>query len=217
MIPVLNDHFQDQVKAVEDLILSEVNVKNLEFLKDDSGIISKKIKANFKALGPRYGKMMKKLAPALNNFSKEQIAELEDQGKYNLDLEGETIEILISDVEILTEDIPGWQVANEGALTIALDVTLTDELINEGIARDFVNKVQLMRKSNGYEVTDRIRLQVENSSEKISLAIQRNFDYICSETLAKSLDLVDIINGGNAEKVEFGEELETRIHIDRVV
>ena len=217
MIPVLNDRFKGQVEAVEDLILSEVNVKNLEFLLDDSGIISKKIKANFKALGPRYGKMMKKLAPALMSFSKEQIAELEEQGKYMLDLEGEAIEILISDVEILTEDIPGWQVANEGTLTVALDITLTDELVEEGIARDFVNKVQTLRKSSGFEVTDKIQLEVENSSEKISRAIQNYFDYICSETLAKSLNLVDNINGGNAERVEFGNELETRIHIIRAV
>ncbi len=217
MIPVLNEHFREQVEAVEDLILSEVNVKNLDFLQDDSGIISKKLKANFKALGPRYGKMMKKLAPVLMNFTKEQIAELEEQGKYMLDLEGEKIEILITDVEILTEDIPGWQVANEGTLTVALDITLSDDLVEEGIAREFVNKVQTMRKSSGYEVTDKILLEVENSSEKISKAIQNNFNYICSETLAKSLKLVDKINGGNAEPVELGDELETRIHIIRAI
>lgn len=213
MIPVLNDHFKEQVGAVEDLILSEVNVKQLEFLKDDSGIISKKLKANFKALGPRYGKLMKKLAPALMNFTKEQIAELEQNEKYVLNLEGEEVEILIGDVEILTEDIPGWQVANEGSLTVALDITLTEELIEEGIARDLVNKIQNLRKDNGFEVTDKIFLQVEKSSEKLTQAIEKNFNYICSETLAKSLDLVDRINGDEPEPVEFGDDLETRIKI----
>jgi len=215
MIPVLNEHFRDQVNAVKDLILSEVNVKNLEFLKDDSGIISKKLKANFKTLGPRYGKLMKKLAPALMNFTKDQIAELEQNGKYNLEIDGEDVEILITDVEILTEDIPGWQVATEGSLTVALDTTLTEELVEEGIARDLVNKIQNLRKDNGYEVTDKILLQVEKSSEKLNQAIENNFDYICSETLAQSLDLVEKINGEEQEPVAFGDDMVTRIKIDR--
>jgi isoleucyl-tRNA synthetase len=195
------------------LILSEVNVKHLEFLKDDSGIVSKKVKANFKALGPRYGKLMKKLAPVLANFSKEQIVELEQNGKYNLDIEGEAVEILISDVEIMTEDIPGWLIANEGTHSVALDITLTEDLIEEGMARDLVNRIQNIRKDYGFEVTDKIVLEIENNSEKINQAIQNNFDYICSETLAKSLNLVKSLNGEKAENVEFGEELETRIKI----
>ncbi len=213
MIPVLDDHFKEQVSAVESLILSEVNVKNLEFLKDDSGILSKKLKANFKALGPRYGKMMKKLAPAIINFSKSQISELEQNGKYNLQIDGEDVEILLSDVDILTEDIPGWQVANEGSLTVALDITLSDPLIKEGIARDLVNKIQLIRKQYGFEVVDRILLEVENSSEKINQAIEANFSYICSETLANSLNLVEHINNGKAETADLGENLSTRIKI----
>jgi len=213
MIPVLDDHFKEQVSAVESLILSEVNVKHLEFLKDDSGILSKKLKANFKALGPRYGKLMKKLAPALMNFSKAQISELEQNGKYNLQIEGEEIEILLSDVDILTEDIPGWQVANEGSLTVALDITLSDDLIKEGIARDLVNKIQNIRKDYGFEVIDRILLEVENSSEKINQSIEANYSYICSETLANSLNLVDHINNGKAETADFGENLSTRIKI----
>jgi isoleucyl-tRNA synthetase len=217
MIPVLNEHFKSQVLAVESLILSEVNVKNIEFLKDDSGILSKKLKANFKALGPRYGKMMKKIAPMLMNFNKDQISTLEQNGKYNLNVEGEEIEILLSDVEILTEDIPGWQVATDGSLTVALDITLTGDLISEGVARDLVNKIQNLRKDSGYEVTDKITLEIENSSEKINLAVNNNFDYICSETLAKSLHLVNEINEGKAVTAEFGDDLETRIKIEKAV
>ncbi len=213
MIPVLNSHFKEQISAIENLILSEVNVKHLEFLKDDSGIVSKKLKANFKALGPRYGKLMKKLAPVLMNFNKDQISELEQNEKYILNIEGESVEILITDVEILTEYVPGWLIANEGSLTVALDITLNEDLIEEGMARDLVNRIQNLRKDYGFEVTDKISLKVENKSKKINQAIMNNYNYICSETLTNSLLLVDQINLGTVESVEFGEELETHIII----
>ncbi len=215
MIPALNEHFKEQVAAVESLILSEVNVKNLEFLKDDSGILSKKLKANFKTLGPRYGKMMKKIAPVLMNFDNDQISTLEQEGKYNLTIEDTPIEILLSDVEIVTEDIPGWQVANEGKLTVALDITISDELRKEGIARDLVNKIQNLRKDKGYEVVDHIYLEIQNSSQEINQAIAHNFDYICSETLAKSLLMVDHINDGHGELAALADDLETRIKIEK--
>lgn len=215
MVPPLSPEFKEQVSAIEHLILSEVNVKQLEFLKDDSGIVSKSLKANFKALGPRYGKQMKKLAVELAGFTPAQTNELEKNGRYQLQLDGEMIEILLSDVEIITEDIPGWLIANDGALTVALDITLTDELIDEGIARDLVNRIQNMRKDKGFEVTDKINLIIAKDSKKINQAIENNYNYICSETLALSLHMVESINVQQSETIEIGDELQTMISIEK--
>jgi isoleucyl-tRNA synthetase len=215
MLPVIDDNFKMQVQAVEQLILSEVNVKAMEFLQDDSGIVSKKLKANFKALGPRYGKMMKKLAPAIAAFNGSQIAQLEKEGRIDFQLEGEEINLLLSDVEIITEDIPGWLIANEGTLTVALDITLTPELIDEGIARDFVNKIQNLRKEKGFEVTDKIVISVEKNAANLEAAIANNFDYICSETLAVKLDITDTISNNSAELIELNNEMQTRLLIEK--
>jgi isoleucyl-tRNA synthetase len=215
MVPLLSPQFKEQVSAVDHLILSEVNVKHLEFLKDDSGIVSKSLKANFKALGPRYGKQMKKLAAGLAAFTPAQINELEKNGCFQLQLDGEMIEILLSDVEVITEDIPGWLIANDGALTVALDISLTDELIDEGIARDLVNRIQNLRKDKGFEVTDKINLIIAKDSEKINQAIENNYNYICSETLALSLEMVESINGQQSETIEIGDELQTMISIEK--
>ncbi len=212
MIPVLNPHFKEQVEAVEKLILSEVNVKELEFMSDDSGMLVKKLKPNFKTLGPRYGKLMKKLAAALMNFETEQINELENTGKYLLDLDGEQAEITLADVEISTQDIPGWLIATEGNLTVALDITLTDELRQEGLARDLVNKIQNLRKDKDFDVTDKIDLQVQKNVQ-INEAIQNNYQYICSETLANSLEMVDSFNGNAGVEVEIGDDIKTKIDI----
>ncbi|HZK08407.1 MAG TPA: isoleucine--tRNA ligase [Bacteroidales bacterium] len=215
MVPLLSPQFKEQVSAVEHLILSEVNVKQLEFLKDDSGIVSKSLKANFKELGPRYGKQMKKLAAELVAFTPAQIDQLEKNGSYQLHLDSEMIEILLSDVEIITEDIPGWLIANDGALTVALDISLTEELIDEGIARDLVNRIQNLRKDKGYEVIDKINLIIAKDSEKINQAIENNYNYICSETLALSLELVESINEQQSETIEIGDELQTMISIEK--
>jgi isoleucyl-tRNA synthetase len=215
MIPVLNPKFEKQLKRVEDLILSEVNVKEIDYLQDTSGILVKSIKPNFKALGPKYGKMMKQIAAAINAFSQDDISRIEEDGKYTLDIDGQELEILIDDVEILTEDIPGWLITGMGNLTVALDVTLTPDLIQEGISRDLVNRIQNLRKENGFEVTDKIILKIEKNNE-ISDAIQNNYDYICSETLAESLDMIEKLPDDEIITVELADKLEAKIIIRKV-
>ncbi|NOR87411.1 MAG: isoleucine--tRNA ligase [Bacteroidales bacterium] len=200
MIPVLNKKFQHQIENITDLILSEVNVKNLEFMTEDSGLLVKKIKANFKALGPKYGKLMKMIAAAIGQFTKDDIKQLEKEGTYKLDINGEEVEIELADVEISTDDIPGWLIATQGPLTIALDITITEELKQEGIARDLVNKIQGLRKDKGLEVTDQINLTLKIHEEIVD-AVNNNYSYICSETLATNLNLVD-------SDIEDGETIE---------
>jgi len=190
MIPVLSDKFKQQVEKITDLILSEVNVKNLEFMTEDSGLLVKKIKANFKALGPKYGKMMKMIAAAIGSFSQDDIKKLEKEGKYTLHIQDKEIVIEPSDVEISTDDIPGWLIATQGPLTIALDITITEELRQEGIARDIINKIQGIRKDKGLDVTDQILLKIKKQADTDE-AINNNISYICSETLAKDLQMVD--------------------------
>jgi len=215
MIPVLDNHFKDQIDSITKLILSEVNVKELEFMSDDSGMLVKQMKPNFKTLGPRYGKMMKQLAVILSGFTGAQINKLEQNGKYVLVVDGEEVEILLSDVEINTQDIPGWIISTEGSLTVALDITMTEELREEGIARDLVNKIQNLRKDKNFEVTDKINLFIVKN-EKIETAIQNNLQYICSETLAKTLGLVQEINSGDdCTEVELGEDIIARINIEK--
>jgi isoleucyl-tRNA synthetase len=212
MIPVLDDHFKSQIEAVEKLILSEVNVKELEFMTDDSGMLVKQIKPNFKTLGPRYGKMMKSIAAAFSDFDNDRISQLETEGKYLLNIEEQEVEILLSDVEINTQDIPGWLIASESNLTVALDITITEELREEGIARELVNKIQNLRKENNYDVTDKILVQVVKN-EKIESALKNNYHYICSETLAKSLDVVEKISNNAGVEVELGDDLAVVIQI----
>nr|NQU89014.1 isoleucine--tRNA ligase [Bacteroidota bacterium] len=216
MIPALSDQFKEQIEAVTNLIASEVNVKTVEFMDENSGMLVKMVKPNFKALGPRYGKLMKKLAPAIMKLDGGQINELEENGRFMLDLEGQEIEILISDVEICTQDIPGWLISTEGNLTVALDITIDEKLKDEGIARDLVNKIQNLRKESEFEVTDNILLKVEKN-EKINSAIANNLKYICSETLARSLDLVDKINDNAGVTVELGDEIKATITIARII
>ena len=215
MIPVLDEKFEKQLKAVENLILSEVNVKELEYLQDTTGVLVKSVKPNFKALGPRYGKMMKQIAAAVNAFTQEDIAKIENDEKCVIGIDGREVEILLSDVDIITRDIPGWLLSGMGNLTVALDVTLTPELIEEGIARDLVNRIQNLRKDKGFEVTDKIILKIEKNS-KISEAIQNNYDYICSETLTESLDLTEELPEDQIIRVELADKLEARIIIEKV-
>jgi len=213
-VPVLDETFREQLHDVEQLILSEVNVKELEYLDDTAGILVKKIKPNFKALGPRFGKMMKQIAAAINGFSQEDIQQIENEGKATLRISEEKVEIMLEDVEIMSEDIPGWLVANEGKLTVALDVTITDELRNEGIARELINRIQNLRKEKGLEVTDQIILQVQKQ-EEINDAILNNNDYICSETLARQLCYVDRISEENRLAVDLGDDLQTFVMIEK--
>jgi len=183
MIPVLNSKFENQIRNVENLILSEVNVKSIEYITEDSGVLVKKIKPNFKSLGPRYGKLMKKIADAVGNFNQDDIKKLEHENAYLLNIDGQDITITPEDVEISTEDIPGWIVANQDNLTVALDISLTPELKNEGLARELVNRIQNIRKDLGMEVTDHISLTIENNSDTDE-AFSSFKEYICSETLA---------------------------------
>ncbi|MDT8393116.1 MAG: isoleucine--tRNA ligase [Bacteroidales bacterium] len=215
MIPVLNAKFERQLKKVEDLILSEVNVKEIEYLQETAGILVKSIKPNFKTLGPKYGKMMKQIAAAVNAFTQDDIAKIEQDGKFIIHLDDKEVDILLDDVEIVTEDIPGWLIAGMGPLTVALDISLTPELIEEGISRDLVNRIQNLRKDRGFEVTDKINLKIEKNS-KISNAIQNNYNYICSETLAESLDMIEKLPEHELIRVELADKLEAKIILEKV-
>ncbi len=212
MVPVLNETFKRQLEDVQNLILSEVNVKELEYLEESSGVLVKKVKPDFKKLGPRFGKEMKGVAAAINQMDQEQIAEIEREGKLKIALSnGQEVEILLDDIEVSSEDIPGWLVASEGKYTVALDIGISDELKQEGIAREVVNRIQNFRKDAGFEVTDKIDLQIESHSG-IDNAINNNKDYICSETLAARLELVDEIKEKNF-KIEIDEEVETYVSL----
>ena len=187
MLPASSDHFRQQVEAVCDLICSEVNVKAVEFLAPDDKMLVKRIKPNFKTLGPRYGKSMKAVSAAIAAFSSDQINALEAVGQYAFEVEGQKVELTLADVEISTQDIPGWVVANEGSLTVALDITLTDSLRNEGMARELVNRIQNIRKES-FDVTDRIVVDLERGEWDV--AVESFRDYICSETLTTQFNLV---------------------------
>jgi isoleucyl-tRNA synthetase len=204
MIPVLNDNFEEKFDAVKDLILSEVNVKEVEYITDTSGILVKKIKPDYKSLGPRYGKLMKFVAPAIAKMSPENIAELEKEGKFELDVDEKSIQITLEDVEIISEDIPGWLVTNDGPFTVALDVTVTDELKKEGIAREFINRIQNLRKESGFNVTDKINVQIQKQAS-INTAIEKYANYIGSQTLALSVVLVDDLNENKAFHLELDD------------
>ena len=202
MVPVLDPDFARRIEAVKDLILSEVNVKELELLEDTTGVLVKKIKPNFKTIGKKYGKHMKAIIAITNQWSQDDIIAVDKNKGWTGEIEGDTIALETEDFEISTDDIPGWLVATEGNYTVALDETISAALKNEGIAREFVNRIQNLRKESGLEVTDRIELRIK-SDDKINLAINDNLNYICSETLANSLGLVEELSG---EKLVFEVE-----------
>lgn len=196
----LNADTRRQIEHVTPLIMSEVNVKTVDFVDDASGILTKKVKPNFKALGPKFGKRMKDVAAAITAMTDAQLKELEANDSLQL---GE-FDLRLADVEILTEDIPGWLVASEGGLTVALDVTVTDELRREGIARDFVNRIQNLRKDRDFAVTDKIRIELERNDDVLADAVEANRSYIQQEVQAVSLELVSGLNGG-ATEIEMDE------------
>ena len=212
MVPVLNPAFQEQFDAVKNIILSEVNVKEVEYLTDAAGIISKKIKANFKTLGPKFGKLMKQISGAIAAFSQEDISQLEKTGIYELNIAGETISLSLEDVEIQTEDIPGWLVASEGSLTIAMDIVLTEELKQEGIAREFINKIQNIRKESDFEVTDRIVLKIQKH-DFYDLAVENFKEYISNQTLASELVMLESLDEENSTLVDIDTEVVARIQV----
>jgi len=206
LLPVVDAKFKEQVLAIQDLILAEVNVEQIEFLEDASTVLVKKIKPNFKALGPKVGGLMKQLSASITDINQEQIAYLEQKGMLPLNLGAVIFDLLLEDVEILSEDIPGWQVANQGKLTVALDTKLTEALKEKGLARELVNRIQNIRKDKGFEITDRIDVRIQGS-EEIQRSIKNNLDYIRSEILAIQFELVDHLEGSDVISVEMDEAL----------
>ncbi len=212
MVPVLNQHFREQFEAVKDIILAEVNVKEVEFITDTEGLVKKRVKPDFKVLGPKYGKLMKNILAAIAGFSQQEIAEIENDGTVGIVVEDQNIDISKDEVEISTEDIPGWTVATEGQMTIALDVEVSEELKQEGIAREFINKIQNLRKDSGFEVTDRISITIQKHNE-FNDALMNFKDYICTQTLAVELLLADELKNQNVSEVEIDKDVFAKIAI----
>ena len=195
MIPVVDEEQRAHIEAVKALIMSEVNVKDIKFVDGAAGVLVKKVKCDFKKMGPKFGKQMKAVAAAVAEMSQEAIAELEKNGSYTLQLDGTDVVVEATDVEIFSEDIPGWLVANEGKLTVALDVTVTEELRREGIARELVNRIQNIRKSSGLEITDKIKITL-SKNQQTDDAVNEYKDYICNQVLGTSLTLTDEVENG---------------------
>jgi isoleucyl-tRNA synthetase len=214
MVPVLDPTMSSRIRAVEDLIRSEVNVKEIELLSADNERIVKQAKANFKLLGKRFGKQMKSVAAAVQGMDVSQISKLERDGKVELTVDGEKVSLDREEIELSSQDIPGWLVASDRELTVALDISLNEALISEGIAREFVNRVQNYRKDMNFEVTDTIVLQVERQPETEN-AIVSNKDYICAETLAESIDLVDKLSDSEPITLDLIEGAETYVSIKK--
>ena len=210
MVPVLDDQSAHRLSAIEDLIRTEVNVKEVEAIRDGGGIV-KSIKPDFKALGPRYGKRMKAIAVAVNGLGSDEAEKLESQGSVMItpdDGQGE-IELLLSDVQIATEDIPGWLVSSEGGLTVALDITIDDELKSEGLSRELVNRVQNLRKDTGLEVVDRITLFID-ANDEVKGRLVENLDYIRTQTLAEEVIWQD---EAGAVQIELDEMTSVKVQI----
>jgi len=209
LLPILDKNFKRQVEQVKELILSETNIKDIEYITDTAGFVKKKIKPNFKALGAKVGKDMKAVAEAIGNLTQENIAILESDGQIQLTIgspqQTTHYSLLTTDVEIIAEDVPGWQVANLGKLTVALDVTVTDELKQEGISRELVNRIQNLRKGLGFEVTDRINVRIQGPLW-LGEALNNNLSYICAEILAEHITLDNELNEGELVEID-GKEI----------
>ena len=211
MVPVVDAYQQESIEAVKALILNEVNVKELKFVDNAAGILVKKIKPDFKKLGPRYGKIMKALAAAIQAMSQDEINAFEKAGTFTLTVEGQEAMIERADVEIISEDIPGWLVANEGRLTVALDITVTENLRKEGLARELVNRIQNLRKSSGYDITDKISVTVL-SNDGMDEAIKDFNSYIANQVLAVSVEITDVIS--DAAEMDF-EDFKLSVRIEK--
>lgn len=211
LLPVLDDHFVAQIDQVKDLILAEINVKEIDYIDDASGLIRKRVKPNFKTLGKRLGKQMKAAADLIAAWGASEIQQLEKSGAFTLHIEGVAFETSLEDYEILTEDIPGWQVATDAGLTVALDVTLTPELEAEGMARELVNRIQNIRKSRDFNVTDRIRITLQEAPS-VQAAVTQFGDYICQETLADVLELIPNLQTG--ELLELPDESQVFVEVE---
>ena len=211
MIPVIDEEQRKHIEAVESLIKAEVNVKEIKFVDSSAGVLVKRVKCDFKKLGPKFGKQMKAVAAAVSEMSQEAITELERNGSYALNLGDAQAVIEASDVEIINEDIPGWLVANEGRLTVALEVAISEELRREGIARELVNRIQNMRKAGGLEITDKIKITISKNTQTDD-AITENKEYICNQVLCVSLELAETVAEGT--EVNF-DDFSLRVKIEK--
>ena len=212
MIPILDENDREEILAVENLIKSEVNVKEIELIDDASGILVKTIKPNFKVLGPRFGKDMRFVGQAIQKLSQDEIAIVEKQGEISLEVNGNFVNLSQAEVEISSQDIEGWLVANQGNLTVALDVTITDDLRKEGNARELVNRVQNLRKETGLEVNDRIKLILQKN-DILERSIVANEEYIKTETLTNELVFVEFLEEGT--EIAF-DNVNTKILIEKL-
>ena len=214
MIPVANDEMKSQLEKISHLIMSEVNIKGIEFLAPDNNILVKNVKPNFKTLGRKYGKQMKQIQTYFANMTQDEIHAYEKNNGTHLNVDGVDVELTLEDALISTQDIPGWAVTSEGNFTVALDMTITEELFNEGLAREIVNRVQTLRKNSGFEVTDRIVISIEKN-EQIETAVERFNSYICSETLANSIQIVDKLEGDDVLEDELTDKVIVRMKITK--
>jgi isoleucyl-tRNA synthetase len=211
IIPVNSSEQRDEILAVSDLVKHEVNVKEVELLEDASEILVKQIKPNFKVLGPRFGKDMKLISNAIQKFQEKDIKEIEEKGVLEIEINGKSIRLQSSDVEITSQDIEGWLVANQGSITVALDVTVSRTLKAEGVARELVNRIQNLRKDSGFQVTDRIEVFLQ-ADESLEDSIRLNLDYIKKETLTDNLQLVPQLNKGI--EISF-DEVNSKLYIQK--
>jgi len=211
MVPVTDAHQQSAIDAIKGLILSEVNVKELKFVDNAAGILVKRIKPDFKKLGPRYGKVMKQLAAAVQEMTQENIQSFEAAGTFSFTLDGQEAVIELTDVEIISEDIPGWLVANEGRLTVALDITVTEELRLEGLARELVNRIQNVRKSSGFDITDKINITILSSAD-MDEAVRTYRAYIAGQVLADSIEIADVVS--DATELDF-EDFKLSVKVEK--
>ncbi len=215
MLPVTDMIFQSQIDSVKDLILAEVNVKQINYIAGTAGILIKKVKPNFKVLGKKVGALMKETASAIGDLSQDEIMRFENEGRFELTLNGQKLSLIKEDVEILSEDIPGWQVTSLGNLTVALDTTITEKLREEGIARELINRIQHIRKDKGFAVTDKIEITIK-SHPQINPAISDNFDYICSQILAASFLISDNLESQEQIPIEVDDTIHTLASIKKV-
>jgi len=215
LLPITGPGFVEKVESVKNLILTEVNVKEIKYIADTEGILVKRIRPNFKVLGKKVGPLMKEVAASILAFGSEQIGILENTGVLPIKVGNVAVELVMEDVEILSEDIPGWEVATAGLLTVALDTAIDDKLREEGIAREIVNRIQNLRKDKGFEVTDRISIKIRNH-DSINKSISNNLNYICTEILAASLEMVDHLDETDGDLLEVDDEIKTITRINKI-
>jgi isoleucyl-tRNA synthetase len=215
LVPLPDENFAERFEAVRKLVLSEVNVKHAELLTDTSGILVKRIKPNFKTLGPKYGKLMKTISNLISKMDQSQIASLEKTGSFKFTQDAEEITLGLEDVEITSEDIPGWLVTNEGSLTVALDVNITEDLREEGIARELINRIQNIRKESNFDVTDKIAIRIQRHNY-LNKAVSKHSEYISSQTLAQRIELVEHLQAETLRNIELEDEVVVLISIEKL-